>query len=131
MIDELRKLQARQRLVADMFNAASPAERHGLLEELRQLGAELEDIFKRHARPIPAVRKFIAPPPRPGLGDMAERFFAAIGITEERYKSAKEKLRLDPNCGCSERKKWLNRMGEELGVDSLIAKFGEWRKKTT
>jgi hypothetical protein len=62
----------------------------------------------------------------PGLGDLAEAFFKSLGITEERYRSVKVALELDPNCGCAERKKWLNAMGAKLGVNSVIAKMAAW-----
>lgn len=43
---------------------------------------------------------------REGLGDLAEQIFNKLGWTEERWKAMwglKE-------CGCSRRKKWLNKI---------------------
>ncbi len=74
-------------------------------------------------------REAESPPPtatKPGLGDLAEDFFRSLGITEERYRAVKVALHLDPNCGCAERKKWLNEMGAKLGVDGVIVKMAQW-----
>jgi hypothetical protein len=71
-------------------------------------------------------RPQIAPQPAPGLGDLAGDFFASLGITEERYKSVKVMLHLDPSCGCADRRKWLNEVGRQLGVDGVIVKFARW-----
>ena len=68
-----------------------------------------------------------------GLGDLAGEFFATLGVTEERYKAAKLALHLDPNCGCSGRRAWLNAMGEKLGVNGAAGRVAGWlkrRKKT-
>jgi hypothetical protein len=67
-----------------------------------------------------------SPPAKRGLGDLAGDFFAAMGISEERYKAAKVALHLDPTCGCAERKKWLNEMGQKLGVDGVVLKMAQW-----
>jgi hypothetical protein len=66
------------------------------------------------------------PPVKRGLGDLAGDFFAALGITEERYKAVKVALHLDPNCNCADRRKWLNEMGEKLGVDGVVMKMAKW-----
>jgi hypothetical protein len=71
-------------------------------------------------------RQAVAPPTKPGLGDLAEAFFTSLGITEERYRAVKVALELDPTCGCAERKKWLNAMGAKLGVNSVVAKMAAW-----
>jgi hypothetical protein len=61
-----------------------------------------------------------------GLGDMAGEFFASLGITEERYKSVKVALHLDPKCNCADRRRWLNEMGQQLGVDGVVMKMARW-----
>jgi hypothetical protein len=61
-----------------------------------------------------------------GLGDLAEAFFKSVGITEQRYRSVKVTLHLDPKCNCADRKKWLNEMGKRLGVDSVVMKMAQW-----
>lgn len=61
-----------------------------------------------------------------GLGDLAAGFFASLGITEERYRSAKATLHLDPHCGCADRRQWLNDVGRQLGVDGVIVKMARW-----
>ena len=33
-----------------------------------------------------------------------------VGITEDRYQTAKQMFGLAPTCGCAERKEWLNRV---------------------
>ena len=65
-------------------------------------------------------------PGKRGLGDLAGEFFASLGITEERYKAVKVALYLDPNCNCADRKKWLNEMGQKLGVDGVVLKMAKW-----
>ena len=63
---------------------------------------------------------------KPGLGDLAEDFFKSLGITEERYKSVKVALHLDPKCNCADRRRWLNEVGEKLGVDGVVMKMARW-----
>jgi len=63
---------------------------------------------------------------RLGLGDLAEDFFKSLGITEERYKSVKVTLHLDPKCNCADRKRWLNEVGAKLGVDGVVVKMAQW-----
>ncbi len=67
-----------------------------------------------------------APEPKPGLGDLAGEFFVSLGISEDRYKAAKAVIYLDPTCGCADRRKWLNELGEQLGVDGIIVKMARW-----
>lgn len=61
-----------------------------------------------------------------GLGDLAEAFFKSLGITEERYQAVKVSLHLDPKCNCADRKRWLNEVGAELGVNSVVVKMAQW-----
>lgn len=51
-------------------------------------------------------------PPAKGLGDRVESMLKSIGVTEDRYKQAKELFGLPPTCNCSARKAWLNKVGE-------------------
>jgi hypothetical protein len=67
----------------------------------------------------------VAPAGR-GFGDLAGEFFASLGITEDRYKAVKIALHLDPACGCADRKKWLNELGNNLGVDGAVIKMAQW-----
>lgn len=71
-------------------------------------------------------------PPRvkqPQLGDLTQLFFESVGITEERFKELKGKLRLDSKtCGCNYRKELINGIGEMLGFDAAFGKFLEWRR---
>jgi hypothetical protein len=62
----------------------------------------------------------------PGLGDLAEAFFKSLGITEERYQAVKVALHLDPKCNCADRKRWLNEVGAQLGVSSVVVKMAQW-----
>jgi hypothetical protein len=73
------------------------------------------------------------PTTKRGLGDLAGDFFAAMGVTEERYEAVKVVLHLDPKCNCADRKKWLNEMGAKLGVDGVVVKMAKWldRRKGT
>lgn len=50
--------------------------------------------------------------PAPRLGDYTERLLSSIGVTQDRYKAAKELFGLAPTCNCDKRKAWLNRVGE-------------------
>ena len=50
------------------------------------------------------------------LGDDLQRALETLGITEERWKAAKEKLGLPPDCDCAKRKAWLNKAGAELQI---------------
>jgi hypothetical protein len=61
-----------------------------------------------------------------GLGDLAEDFFKSLGITEERYQAVKVALHLDPKCNCADRKRWLNEVGAQLGVDGVVMKMARW-----
>ena len=62
----------------------------------------------------------------PKLGDVAEAFFMSLGITEDRYKAVKVALHLDPKCNCADRKRWLNEVGAQLGVNSVVVKMAQW-----
>ena len=61
-----------------------------------------------------------------GLGDLAEAFFKSLGVTEDRYKAVKAKLHLDPHCNCADRKRWLNEVGAQLGVDGVVVRMAKW-----
>ncbi len=67
-----------------------------------------------------------SPAAKPGLGDLAEQFFRSLGITEERYKAVKVALHLDPKCNCADRRRWLNEVGQKLGVDGVVMKMARW-----
>jgi hypothetical protein len=79
----------------------------------------------REAKPSGDESEHVAEMP-PGLGDLAEAFFKSVGITEERYRSVKVMLHLDPNCNCADRKRWLNEMGRHLGVDRVVMRMARW-----
>ena len=68
----------------------------------------------------------VQPAAKPGLGDLAEQFFKSLGITEERYKAVKVALHLDPKCNCADRRRWLNEVGQKLGVDGVVMKMARW-----
>lgn len=44
-------------------------------------------------------------------GDRLHNWLESNGITEERYKLAKQKFGLVPTCNCAKRQEWLNRVG--------------------
>jgi hypothetical protein len=62
------------------------------------------------------------PRPKRGLGDMVEGVLKSVGITEERVSKV-----LGKPCGCKERKKRLNSLGERLGIGRVTP--GEDRNK--
>ena len=49
---------------------------------------------------------------RPGLGDYVHAGLSAVGITPERVAAV---LGVD-DCGCEERRAWLNQAGHALGI---------------
>lgn len=49
-------------------------------------------------------------PAGPMLGDAVARLLGRIGVTEDRYKEAKERFGLPPTCNCADRQAWLNRV---------------------
>lgn len=55
----------------------------------------------------------------PGLGDLVHAGLATVGITPERVAAA---LGVD-DCGCEQRRAWLNEVGHAVGI-------GEPPKKT-
>ncbi len=65
-------------------------------------------------------------PARTGLGDLAGAFFESLGVTEDRYRAVKVALHLDPKCNCADRRRWLNEVGAELGVDGVVMKMARW-----
>ena len=46
-----------------------------------------------------------------GLGDRVERRLSRLGITQQWYRTVKQRFGLMPTCGCDKRKAWLNRVG--------------------
>ena len=49
---------------------------------------------------------------RPGLGDHVGRLLSSVGVTEDRYKAAKQAFGLPPTCSCAARREWLNKVSE-------------------
>jgi hypothetical protein len=50
----------------------------------------------------------------PGLGDYVHAALSAVGITPERVSAA-----MGVNdCGCDERREWLNQVGHAVGIGS-------------
>lgn len=47
-------------------------------------------------------------------GDRTEAFLKKLGVTEEKYRSVKEKFGLRPECNCSGRKRKLNDWDEAV-----------------
>jgi hypothetical protein len=50
-----------------------------------------------------------------GLGDRVEAVFRALGATKSRMEVLAMVLGWD-NCGCEDRKEWLNAIGKKLGI---------------
>jgi len=46
------------------------------------------------------------------LGDITEKALKSIGVTQDRYKAAKEIFGMSPTCNCDKRKEWLNRVSD-------------------
>lgn len=61
-----------------------------------------------------ALRHTCRIPPKPGLGDHVESALSRVGITKKRYKRLRKALGLTKPCGCDQRKRWLNRLGERV-----------------
>lgn len=49
------------------------------------------------------------------LGDRIEHALESVGITKEKYVGWKERFGLPPTCSCESRKRFLNKIGDELG----------------
>ena len=64
-----------------------------------------------------------------GLGDLVGQFFESVGVTKERYKSAKQAVGLPPTCNCDARKEWLNKLGDTLGINGAADRLAGWRKE--
>jgi hypothetical protein len=47
----------------------------------------------------------------PGLGDRVAAALARVGITEQRYRLAKQAIGLKPDCDCKKRQRLLNQLG--------------------
>ena len=45
-------------------------------------------------------------------GDLVERLLQSIGVTEEKYKEAKQLFGLPASCNCAGRKQWLNKVSD-------------------
>jgi hypothetical protein len=50
----------------------------------------------------------------PKLGDAVESLLKSFGVTQDRYKAAKEACGLPPNCNCPGRIQALNEWGEKV-----------------
>lgn len=72
------------------------------LQEGRGLTAALRENYQQVSKREVAAKA----PPR--LGDWTEKQLKRIGVTEDRYKAAKELFGFAPSCDCTRRKKWLN-----------------------
>jgi hypothetical protein len=70
------------------------------------------DYEDRPVRVCPGSPQGPPPVPNPGLGDAVESLLKGIGVTQDRYKAAKELFGLPPNCGCNARKEWLNKVSD-------------------
>lgn len=74
------------------------------------------------AAPITEVAsEVVAPkatPERRGLGDWVEKMLNRVGVTEDRYKTAKAfllmKKKEEVSCRCPLRKRWLNKVEKDL-----------------
>ncbi len=51
------------------------------------------------------------------IGDRTEKMLASVGITQERWQSAKALFGLAPTCKCKARKEWLNKVSDWLAQD--------------
>jgi hypothetical protein len=54
---------------------------------------------------------------RPGLGDMVAAGLSAVGITKDRAQAVAQAVGLQ-DCGCAERQRRLNELGQKLGIGS-------------
>lgn len=68
--------------------------------------------LKRHYHRPPAIVCEARPIMPPRLGDYTERLLKSVGVTEDRYKAAKELFGLAPTCGCEARKLYLNKISD-------------------
>lgn len=74
----------------------------------RECGYELKRDYAK-----PPIRNCLSPwKPPEKLGDWTERQLTAIGITKDRYKEAKAKFGLAPECNCDSRINTLNTLSD-------------------
>lgn len=66
--------------------------------------------------------RHLTPKSQTGLGDRTEQLLKKLGVTQDRYKAAKEAFGLAPECSCPNRIESLNELG-------LSAK--QWKDKVT
>jgi hypothetical protein len=52
---------------------------------------------------------------RPGLGDMVAAILSAVGISKDRAQAVAQAVGLE-DCGCAERQRQLNELGQKLGI---------------
>jgi len=75
----------------------------------------------RHCRPAGIRTAEIEPQPPappthgPGLGDMVAAGLSAVGITKDRAQAVAQAVGLQ-DCGCEERQRRLNALGQKLGI---------------
>jgi hypothetical protein len=65
----------------------------------------------RQCRPVP--EKVWRPIP---VGDLVERGLTAIGITKERVEALTRRSGKPGGCGCAQRQKWLNEVGNKAQI---------------
>jgi len=53
----------------------------------------------------------------PGLGDMVAAGLSSLGITKERVNAVAQAVGVE-DCGCTERQRKLNELGQKLGIGS-------------
>ena len=51
-------------------------------------------------------------PTKKRAGDAVEQLLSSVGITPDRWESAKQAVGLPPGCRCAARKKWLNAVSD-------------------
>jgi hypothetical protein len=63
----------------------------------------------------PDVEPLAPPTHGPGLGDMVAAGLSAVGITKDRAQAVAQAVGLQ-DCGCAERQRRLNELGQKLGI---------------
>lgn len=70
----------------------------------------------RECRPVPEQSWKPIP-----IGDLVERGLTALGITKERVERLTRTEGKPGGCGCQQRQKWLNEVGDKVQTDARNA----------
>lgn len=71
--------------------------------------------FCNDAKPVAVPKTRPGANPLP-LGDYTEAILSGLGVTKDKWVAVKKRFGAIPKCGCPERQKWLNDVGNWLAT---------------